>query len=235
MNQTGMNQQLNQIDQIEDPLLKHLLCNKLHKNTIVLRQRAIDNPNNNKLNNYQINQSQFEFPISKLKYDTIAQLQEEYDKYQDELKKKQYSVNFDQVDIIENDNNSSTDDENQLRERLLFSDRSKKGESKSTSVDKELEVQDNLQQELISDMTKLVTSLKEGAIAFQTALDEDEKILGAAEIGIQVASRGIKNVSHKLKQYDSQKLSWLFYISATLGMLIGLIVTFVIIKLFPAL
>lgn len=235
-----MHQQLKEIETITDPFLRHLLCNKLDENIIALRQRAVENLSNEQINTYQTEQSQYEFPVAKLKHDTITELQEEYDKYQDELKRKQYSVNFDEVNIITNESDTNshnhlTDDETELRQRLLFSNRSNKKELGATSVDRELQMQDNLQQELISDMTKLVTSLKDGAIAFQTALDEDEKVLGAAEIGIQVASRGIKNVSHKLKQYDSQKLSWYFYICATLGMLIGLIVTFVIIKLFPAL
>lgn len=103
------------------------------------------------------------------------------------------------------------------------------------SVDRQIEDQDTLQQDLIQDMSKLVGSLKQGAVAFQSALDEDKQVLGAAEIGIQVASQGLMDVSGKLRKYDKSKLSYLFYITVFIFMILGLVFTFIIIQLFPAL
>ena len=130
----------------------------------------------------------------------------------------------------------------ELRRRLLgkYRHHQSSGETghavdENESIDRQIESHDNIQQDLIKDMTKLVNSLKQGAVAFQSALDEDNQVLGAAEIGIQVASRGIADISGKLGRYDRKRLGYLFYIGAALFMFLGLIITFVIIKLFPAL
>ena len=178
-------------------------------------------------------------------------LERQYHTYQESTRKRRYSVDFDSTnDIHEEDpfdeprrrTSSSLSKEedgdgiNELRKRLLGKQLTEPGtDTTNKSVDRQIEDQDNMQQNLIQDMTKLVGSLKQGAVAFQTALEEDQRVLGAAEIGIQVASKGIVDISGKLRSYDKAKLGYLFYISVFFFMIIGLIVTFIIIKLFPAL
>ena len=107
--------------------------------------------------------------------------------------------------------------------------------NESKTIEKKIQEHDSVQQNVIQDMTKLVGSLKQGAIAFQNALQEDEKVLGAAEVGIQIASKGLVDITGKLKKYARKKLGYLFYIITFVAMMTGLIVTFIIIKLFPAL
>lgn len=99
----------------------------------------------------------------------------------------------------------------ELRKRLLGKGQNKGlGYETTKSVDRQIEDQDTLQQDLIQDMSKLVGSLKQGAVAFQSALDEDKQVLGAAEIGIQVASQGLMDVSGKLRKYDlGKRRKWL--------------------------
>lgn len=248
--------------------LVYLLNNKFNKNLSLCKNKCVEetlkkhndtnivkkNTQPNDIDLYQENLAPLEAQTSMTKFKTLQLMQEEYDKYQKQLKTRRYSVDFDQsLDLSQDSSNGekpiepvthSVDDEededdeiHQLRQRLLGKKHDKGGITGdgTVSIDKQLQNHENIQENLIQDMSKLVTSLKDGAVAFQTALDEDERVLGAAEIGIQVASKGISNVSSKLKTYNKNKLGWVFYILATIFMIVGLIITFIIIKLFPAL
>lgn len=233
--------------------LTHILNNKFNKNLEICRdncvQESVTTNEGSTINEYQETLGLLEVKTSSLHHGTLQLMQEEYNKYQTQLKTRRFSVDFDQpINVNDNDADSHLQDVDnltheedyevyQLRQRLLGMRRthSMDQSGETTSIDKQLQNHENIQENLVQDMTKLVSSLKEGAVAFQTALDEDQKILGAAEIGIQVASKGISNVSGKLKNYDKNKLGWIFYIMTTVFMTIGLLITFVIIKLFPAL
>lgn len=239
------------------PFLLNILNNKFAYNLDTCKKNSIkqslDSLNSSILNEYQDQLGSLEIKSSDVKFKTLQLIHLQYENYENSLKTRKYSIDFDKPSNSL-DNNTTADEEyqegkddeeyeiQQLRERLL----GKKGRhgsiedndldpNKPVSIEKQLQNHENIQENLVQDMTKLVSSLKDGAIAFQTALDEDQKILGAAEIGIQVASKGISNVSGKLKQYNKKKLGWIFYITTTIFMIIGLIVTFIIIKLFPAL
>lgn len=246
-------------------ILNNKFANNLNtckKNSI---KHCLDSLNGSLLDEYQNHLGSLEIKSSNINFKTLQVIQSQYENYEHSLKTRKYSIDFDNPlngsdntthftthDEDDDDNNideiykEKKDDEEyeieQLRERLLGKQRGKSAaedngisSNNSVSVEKQLQNHENIQEDLIHDMTKLVSSLKDGAIAFQTALDEDHKILGAAEIGIQVASKGISNVSGKLKHYNKKKLGWIFYLTTSLFMIIGLIVTFIIIKLFPAL
>ncbi|EHN02458.1 Use1p [Saccharomyces cerevisiae x Saccharomyces kudriavzevii VIN7] len=172
----------------------------------------------------------------------------QYELYQKSSKTRRYSIDLDSVHSAVTDQQAENlnedlfrrkeDDEAvmELRKRLLGRQHNKNLAFEPTkSVDRQIEDQDNLQQDLIQNMSKLVGSLKQGAVAFQSALDEDKQVLGAAEIGIQVASQGLMDVSGKLRKYDKSKLSYLFYITVFIFMILGLVLTFIIVQLFPAL
>ncbi|CCD26703.1 SNAP receptor USE1 NDAI_0I01340 [Naumovozyma dairenensis CBS 421] len=200
-----------------------------------------------------------EFQCSKDNYELLKILESKYKEVQESNRTRRYSVDFDSAngsditasiendnskienteEIHDNDDHQHDDGVTALRQRLLGRRLSNNGDAlvpeNDSSADKQIENHDNMQQSLIEDMTKLVGSLKQGAVAFQTALDEDKKVLGAAEIGIQVASKGLVDISSKLRKYDKAKLGYLFYIGAFLFMIVGLIITFIIIRLFPAL
>ncbi|CAI5205967.1 Use1p [Saccharomyces cerevisiae FostersO] len=175
-------------------------------------------------------------------------MESQYEQYQSSSKTRRYSIDLDSVDAVDTesqteypneefiDRNEDSEAVMELRKRLLGKGQNKGlGYETTKSVDRQIEDQDTLQQDLIQDMSKLVGSLKQGAVAFQSALDEDKQVLGAAEIGIQVASQGLMDVSGKLRKYDKSKLSYLFYITVFIFMILGLVFTFIIIQLFPAL
>lgn len=294
-----------------DPFLEYLLCNKTAQNLKHLKDRALkgaqDSLSKNNatittgttttttttttdspllpLQEYHSKYSELEFTTSRTKHESLRRLKAQYQHYQELVKKRRYTVNFDTAALdnpdgygeplkVDSTNDSTTDasvprgsvstesitnvkttntdtttgskvddyELSELRRRLLgkYRHRQSSGETghavdENESIDRQIESHDNIQQDLIKDMTKLVNSLKQGAVAFQSALDEDNQVLGAAEIGIQVASRGIADISGKLGRYDRKRLGYLFYIGAALFMFLGLIITFVIIKLFPAL
>lgn len=236
------------------PFVTHILNNKFSRNLTICKEKSIKQSlsasEGSFINTYQEQLGSLEVKTSNFSYQTLQLMQDEYNRYQKQLKTRRYSVDFDQpMNLTNNENNlenmndadsiteNSDDEIHQLRQRLLGKRRTSvvdNGDG-TVSIDKQLQNHENIQENLVQDMSKLVSSLKAGAVAFQTALDDDEKILGAAEIGIQVASRGISNVGGKLKNYNKNKLGWLFYIMVTIFMIVGLLVTLVIVKLFPAL
>lgn len=231
----------------DDPLLGLILANKLKGNIDQYRKnvviQAVEENDPVAVESYERELSATDFITSKKMHDMLTIMQHQYDKYQESLKKRRFSVDFDEARdaevVIDERMEPSPDDHDELtelRKRLL----GKKHDGNSVvdnskSIDNQIQDHENVQENLIEDMTKLANSLKQGAVAFQNALEEDKKVLGAAEIGIQVASKGIQDISGKLKKYDKSKLGYIFYITTTLFMLVGLVLTFIIIKLFPAL
>ncbi|QLG71132.1 hypothetical protein HG535_0B01700 [Zygotorulaspora mrakii] len=240
-------------DQVEDPFLAYLLSTKVSENLNVLRndllkeQVILDGTrsNANTIGAYQKNCAQLAFEASSKKHETIELMKRKYDNYQESLKKRRYSVDFDAasdgVDPVVNlevsEPDGLTDETAELRRRLLghrVSD-AESGIGSTKSIDRQIEDQDNLQTTLLEDMTNLVGTLRQSASAFQNALEEDRNVLSAAEIGVQIASKSLVDIGGKLKKYDKKKLGYLFYITVFLFMIIGLILTFIIIRLFPAL
>lgn len=238
----------------QDAFLTYLLSSKADVNLSRVRDKVFstsDLSNEATIAQYQTNYSKLEFDTNKAQHDSLTILRDQYKEKEARLKTRRYSVDFDSsknnLEILNNDieqgstghDSANEDNEiNELRNRLL-SNRRKGLESSEIdggeSMDRQIEDQDNVQGDLVENMNKLVHNLKDGAVAFQNALEEDKKVLGAAEIGIQVASRGLIDISGKLTKYDKKKLGYMFYISTFLFMFVGLIITFIIIKLFPAL
>ncbi|SMN18983.1 similar to Saccharomyces cerevisiae YGL098W USE1 Essential SNARE protein localized to the ER, involved in retrograde traffic from the Golgi to the ER [Maudiozyma saulgeensis] len=240
--------------QVETPFLTYLLSTKAAVNLSKVRERVLnvdDIVNTDKVTSYQQKYGHLEFDTERAQYDSLNTLRKEYKEKEMKLRTRRYSIDFDNAQTglemintetsqsIRSTGNDHNDDNVQaLRERLLGNRQSRMDLDENgivKSVDKQIEDQDNMQNELVDNMSKLVHNLKEGAVAFQNALDEDKKVLGAAEIGIQVASRGLLDVTGKLTKYDKKKLGYMFYITVFLFMFVGLILTFIIIKLFPAL
>lgn len=242
------------IDVVDEPFITYLLSTKLSENLNILRTTAISrqiNAANEQQNDDAIKDFQDEFPSTA--FDSLQRqrkvlkvMEDQYNQYQESTKTNRYSVDFDSphVDetepkaVVQGQDKALDEDASvaELRKRLLGhrADESNDLESEKSS-ERQIEDQDNLQNSLIEDMTKLVGSLKQGATAFQNALNEDKAVLSAAEIGVQVASTSLTDISGKLKKYDKRKLGYIFYITVFISMLVGLLVTFIIIQLFPAL
>ncbi|CCK70891.1 SNAP receptor USE1 KNAG_0F02240 [Huiozyma naganishii CBS 8797] len=251
--QSSAVQQWQEVETCDNDLLAFVLNSKFKSNLTQLRHdtvgRVVQEDDRAALREYQETFPEMEFKSSCKAHQLLKDMQEQYEKYQQSQKVRTYSVDFDKVpdeavgardpasvEGIEEPVEGDDDEIHQMRRRLLARRRSSGSDAVAEETfDQQLEVNENVQDNLIQDMTKLVGSLKQGAVAFQTALEEDQRVLGAAEIGIQVASKGIQDISGKLSKYDKSKLSWMFYISVTVFMILGLGITFVIIKLFPAL
>ncbi|AJS24731.1 Use1p [Saccharomyces cerevisiae YJM1381] len=239
-----------------DPFLSYVLSSKQLTNLNRLRRKAVtkqlgssdDNKVSEEFLRYQHTYQREAFEYLQTKHDAHKIMESQYEQYQSSSKTRRYSIDLDSVDAVDTesqteypneefiDRNEDSEAVMELRKRLLGKGQNKGlGYETTKSVDRQIEDQDTLQQDLIQDMSKLVGSLKQGAMAFQSALDEDKQVLGAAEIGIQVASQGLMDVSGKLRKYDKSKLSYLFYITVFIFMILGLVFTFIIIQLFPAL
>ncbi|GMM54496.1 SNAP receptor [Maudiozyma humilis] len=241
-----------------DTFTTYLLASKASANLACVRERVLAGDalaDAHVLQKYQEQYGQAEFEASRAQHDSLTELRRQYTEKERKVRTRRYSIDFDSAqealgeaevlpahgkDTLASAVGVSREGEVQeLRERLLGrrgKDGLAPGESAThDSVERQIEEQDNVQSDLVENMSKLVSSLKQGAVAFQGALEEDQKVLGAAEIGIQVASRGLVDVSGKLGRYDKKKLGYLFYIGAFAFMAVGLIITFIVIRLFPAL
>lgn len=238
------------LEQGSDAFLAYLINTKYLNNLNIIRADAVENDlkyqgKNDCISKYQQSHRALEFECFEQQENKISSLARIYSEYQESQKTRKFSVDFDAANVeptvkdiseeeIIREESPDTDGLTELKRRLLGKRPSGEHDAEK-SAEKQIEDQDNLQNDLVQDMTKLVGSLKRGASAFQSALEEDKFVLDAAEIGVQVASRSLTNVSGKLKKYDKKKLGYLFYILTTIFMILGLLVTFIIIKLFPAL
>ncbi|QLQ79542.1 hypothetical protein HG537_0C01890 [Torulaspora globosa] len=237
----------------EDAFVSYLVNTKVSENLNILRTKLVNErlyplagqETGNSIEKFQDEYPTIAFQCLQRQHLTLAQMTDEYQRSQHEVKTRRYSVDFDSprtelASISDNVSDEGSIEEigttAELRRRLL----GKRATENSTlesekSAERQLEDQDNLQNGLIEDMTKLVGSLKQGAVAFHNALNEDKAVLSAAEIGIQTASTSLTDISGKLRKYDKKKLGYIFYITVFLALFFGLIVTFIIIQLFPAL
>lgn len=235
-----------------DNLLRNLLNAKLSSNLDRIRDCAVTEQLQSKesatgpLIKFQEDFKDLEFRARSVQFETEKDLLSQYTRLVESLKTRRYSVDFDSaavpgaadedldaVDLDQKDNEEETLGE--LRQRLLG--KTKDGDSLNSevhsSVEKQMQVQDNLQEQLVHDMSQLVSSLREGAEAFQNALQEDSTVLKATEIGLQVTSKSLSSLGTKLKKYHNSKFGFFFYIGCTLAMLLGLLITYLIIKIFP--
>lgn len=236
----------------EEPFISYLLNTKVAENLNILRTKVISqqlSASNGQQRGNSIEEFQNEYPT--IAFDCLqrqhlmlAQMTDAYHKAQQDVRTRRYSVDFDgqkiEADIPdqvpEEDKVDEIGSTAELRRRLLgkrANDNTDGNPEKSS--ERQIEDQDNLQNGLIEDMTKLVGSLKQGAAAFHNALSEDKAVLSAAEIGVQAASTSLTDISGKLRKYDKKKLGYIFYITVFLALFFGLIITFIIIQLFPAL
>lgn len=237
----------------EDPFVSYLVNTKVSENMNILRTKAVSEllsplagqETGNSIEKFQNEYPAIAFQCLRRQHMMLTQMTDGYRRAQHEVKTRRYSVDFDSprtelATVSDHISDEDAIDEigstAELRRRLLGKRASDNSALESEKpAERQLEDQDNLQNGLIEDMTKLVGSLKQGAVAFHNALNEDKAVLSAAEIGIQTASTSLTDISGKLRRYDKKKLGYIFYITVFLGLFFGLIVTFIIIQLFPAL
>lgn len=231
----------------DDPFFQYLISTKLASNLDRIRRRIIEenlinDDSKGSIGDFQANFSGLEEFAESVQYSSETKLQQKYDEYVESQKTRRYSIDFDAAPEISAHNGNhpghpveSNEDEDSLdvlRQRLLGKQKENE-EQGEESFDKQMKIQDDLQKELLDDMGKLVSGLKEGAEAFQTALDHDSTVLKAAEIGLQVTSKSLSSLGGKIKKYHKEKLGFFMKIGLLLFIILGLLLTYLIIKIFP--
>ncbi|SCU79753.1 LADA_0B02938g1_1 [Lachancea dasiensis] len=241
----------------EDPVLGEILSTKVLANIDTLRNSVVQgelgtqrgpNGNEEQLGRFRKHFSELECTALMVQSVSTNKLKEQYEHHVRDLRSKRLSVDFDAntspeslEDSVENLSAAGgieDQDESlgELRLRLL----GKKNERSSTSLgtsehtmENQMQVHDNIQTELIDDMSQLISGLKVGAEAFQAALEEDSTVLKATELGLQATSRSLTNLGGKLKKYHNSKVGLLFYLGCILFIFLSLATTYLIIKIFP--
>ncbi|SCU84107.1 LAME_0C08262g1_1 [Lachancea meyersii CBS 8951] len=241
---------------VKEPVLQKVLSAKLLANLDILRKSAVesringdDSHGKDMLSQFQNQFSGMSCTASMVQHASTLALDAQYTQHQEALKSSRLSVDFDKdatpegplpaaLDQLESKiGPSGRNDENltELRNRLLGKNGDKPGlvSESNSPMEKQMQVQNNIQEELISDMSQLVSGLKQGAEAFQAALNDDSTVLKATEIGLQATSRSLHDLGGKLKRYHNSKVGLLFYLTCILFMFVSLIITYLIIKIFP--
>ncbi|QEU59082.1 Use1 [Kluyveromyces lactis] len=232
----------------EDPFYHYLISTKLATNLNTVRKLAIknnlDDPSSDAVDRYQKNFSRLEESVGSISFSKASKLQQKYDAYQESQKKRRYSVDFDatpdvpigdevDVDIISNvEVINDNDSLKELRQRLMGKRRGS-ADTEGESFDKQMQIQDDLQKELVEDMSQLVSGLRQGAEAFQNAIEHDSTVLKAAEIGLHVTSKSLSSLGSRLKKYHNEKIGFFMKLGLLSFIIIGLLVTYLVIKVFP--
>ncbi|CUS21320.1 LAQU0S02e11012g1_1 [Lachancea quebecensis] len=237
----------------DDPVVQDIISTKALANLALLRKSAVESQlrahehGGSELDEYRSAFKDLECSALMAKHSSRTKLSAEHERLVESMKSKRYSVDFDledtsrydeDVEIIEKTTGPENDGEEslgQLRSRLLGNRRgsSSSGADQGATTEKQMQVHNNLQEELISDMSQLVSGLKIGAEAFQNALEEDSTVLKATELGLQATSRSLTNLGGKLKKYHNSKVGLLFYLGCILFMFLSLLLTYMIVKIFP--
>ncbi|CDO95637.1 unnamed protein product [Kluyveromyces dobzhanskii CBS 2104] len=232
----------------EDPLFKYLTSTKLATNLDTVRKQAIkeniDDPSSDAIDEYQKHFARLEEMVSSLNFANVTQLKQKYDTYVESQKTSRYSIDFDAtpetlVGDIDNNgiisNGEAIKDNDSLRDlrQRLMGKRRDSMETEGESFDKQMQVQEDLQKELVEDMSQLVSGLKQGAEAFQNAIEHDSTVLKAAEIGLQVTSKSLSSLGSRLKKYHNEKIGFFMKLGLLSFIIIGLLVTYLVIKVFP--
>lgn len=244
---------LKELTTCEDAALQNLLSSKTVANLTILREAAVESQLGSRedqlggLDNYRKEFSDLECVALTTQHQSKNALIAHYTQCIEMTKAKRLSVDFDANSRSESPDNMesvekrapsiSKEDESlgELRNRLLGKRRgsSFSGSDENATSEKQMQVHDNLQQELLKDMSQLVSGLRSGAEAFQNALEEDSTVLKAAELGLQATSRSLTSLGGKLKKYHNSKVGLLFYLGCILFMFLSLLLTYMIVKIFP--
>ncbi|BAO38868.1 protein transport protein USE1 [Kluyveromyces marxianus] len=229
----------------DDPFYHYLISTKAATNLDIIRKSAIKDSIHdstaNTINEYQTRLSRLEDLANSLNFSAESKLKQKYDSYVEDQKTRRYSVDFDMPaegsmdseDIASGMESREEDDSlRNLRQRLMGKRRDS-FEGENESFDKQMQIQDDLQKELVQDMSQLVTGLKQGAEAFQNALEHDSTVLKAAEIGLHVTSRSLSTLGSNLKKYHKEKIGFFMKLGLLSFVILGLLITYLVIKVFP--
>ena len=137
------------------------------------------------------------------------------------------------------DENDDGDDLNktelyQLKKKLFSKNYTNNDENESISSEKENELEEKNHEEMIEELTKLTKALKNNTLEFHNQLETaDKDILSKTETNLMSSGDKLQNLGSKLGKFSKSKLGIFFYLTTIVTMILGLFLTYLIIKIFP--
>lgn len=107
-------------------------------------------------------------------------------------------------------------------------------ENRNLTSEQENEIEEKSHEEMINELASLTNNLKNSTVAFQNQLDNSDKdILNKTEANLLSNGERLQLLGKKLGTFSKSKLGLFFYMMSILVMILGLFVTYLIIKIFP--
>ncbi|OBA24779.1 hypothetical protein HANVADRAFT_50636 [Hanseniaspora valbyensis NRRL Y-1626] len=146
--------------------------------------------------------------------------------------------------IIENNIEHKEEEENgddlnkielyQLKKKLFSKNYTNNDKNESISSEKENALEEKNHEEMIEELTKLTKALKNNTLEFHNQLETTDKdILSKTETNLMSSGDKLQNLGSKLGKFSKSKLGIFFYLTTIVTMILGLFLTYLVIKIFP--
>lgn len=107
-------------------------------------------------------------------------------------------------------------------------------ENKNLTPEQENEIEERTHEDMIKELEGLTSSLKNSSVAFKNQLENSDKdILDKTEANLLSNGERLQMLGKKLGTFSKSKLGIFFYLTSIVVMLLGLFITYLIIKIFP--
>ena len=134
----------------------------------------------------------------------------------------------------ENDDDLNKTELYQLKKKLFSKNYTNNDENESISSEKENELEEKNHEEMIEELTKLTKALKNNTLEFHNQLETTDKdILSKTETNLMSSGDKLQNLGSKLGKFSKSKLGIFFYLTTIVTMILGLFLTYLVIKIFP--
>ncbi|KAL6939568.1 hypothetical protein ACO0RG_003411 [Hanseniaspora osmophila] len=241
-------------DKSLNDFIRNLKINKLKTNLSELKVKIIQNAQS--IDEYQSYFSNLEFDCdyflnsykskcrndNKLQDEPVANQVSAIDKSMGKRNSKlAYVTNAENDDdqTIENIDNSYSSkqqrnkDLQSLKERL-FQRGGSLNSIINTENDNSVNREDEIQGSLITEISQLTSTLKENAQQFDQKLNSaDKDVLSKTETNLSKTSVQLSGLGTKLAKFSNSRLGVMFYLSCVFFMIMSLLLTYMIIKIFP--
>lgn len=157
--------------------------------------------------------------------------------FNEELEEEKWRDHEEDTNINEegDQNNLKHEGLYQLKKKLFSKNLSSNDENKTVeSSEKENELEEKNHEDMIEELGKLTKSLKYNTLEFHKQLETaDKDIISKTETNLMSNSEKLQILGSKLGKFSRSKLGIYFYLSSLLAMMLGLFLTYLIIKIFP--
>ncbi|XBW34875.1 hypothetical protein QEN19_000440 [Hanseniaspora menglaensis] len=141
-----------------------------------------------------------------------------------------------ETSIVETDNNDNNSNNNELYilKKRLFNKSGTQEFDNSLSSDVENELEEKTHEEMIEELAKLTKALKNNTIEFNKQIETaDKDIISKTETNLLSSGDKLQVLGSKLGKFSRSKLGVFFYLTTICAMMLGLFVTYFVIKIFP--